>query len=271
VLVRERPSKTFLILDEAQWYAHDSVAEMLRVGRRFNLHVWAATQSLRSLPEVVRDAFMTNSADVVLFRGDPADVRDVSRWVPQVAPERIMRMPRGQAAVLIDKGSETHWIRLPAPSSGRGDPNRFRPVLPASLPPETVDASLPRIDATPPPVAASTARSLPEEVAPLVGALRELIGQADGRSELTVRLAELRSRWSADPSLAERRVRNGGRFLASAGAMVRTGRDDAGSFWVLSRERLMEVLAPETGPPEPEVAPGTLSPRGVERVQDEAS
>lgn len=271
VLGRESPSKTFLILDEAQWYAHDSVAEMLRLGRRFNLHVWAVTQSLRSLPEVVRDAFMTNSADVVLFRGDPSDVRDISRWVPQVAPERIMRMPRGQAAVLIDKGSETHWVLLPPPSSGRGDPNRFRPFLPASLPPETVDVSRPRIDATPPLAAASAARSPPAEAAPFVEALRELIGQADGRSELIVRLAELRSRWSADPSLADRRVRNGGRFLASTGAMVRSGRDDAGSFWVLSRERLAEVLVPVTGHPDSEVSPGTLPPGGVARVQDEAS
>ncbi|HEY6238462.1 MAG TPA: DUF87 domain-containing protein, partial [Thermoplasmata archaeon] len=57
-----RPPKTFLVLDEAQWYAHESLSEMLRLGRRSNLHVWLATQAFASLPEGVREAVGTNVA-----------------------------------------------------------------------------------------------------------------------------------------------------------------------------------------------------------------
>ena len=53
LLSRESPAKTFMILDEAQWFAHESLAEMLRLARRLNVHVILATQSIGSLPEVV--------------------------------------------------------------------------------------------------------------------------------------------------------------------------------------------------------------------------
>jgi hypothetical protein len=256
VLKREQPSKTFLVLDEAQWYAHDSMAEMLRLGRRFNFHVWTVTQSLRSLPEPVRDAFLTNSADVVLFRGDPLDVREVSRWAAQIAPERIMRMPRGEAAVLIDKGSETHWIRLPPPTRGASDPNRFRPVTPMAITVEDPDPQSPPID-VPPSLEPSPKRpTVPGQIAPLIGALTELVGRGNGDSEITVRLAELRKCCSTDPESADRAVRNGGRFLSSTGAILRSGRDVTGSFWVLSRSRLSELLAIPSGPMVPPAEKG---------------
>ncbi|MGC2289783.1 MAG: DUF87 domain-containing protein [Thermoplasmata archaeon] len=270
VLVRERPSKTFLILDEAQWYAHDSLAEMLRLGRRFNLHVWAATQSLHSLPEAVRDALTTNSADVVLFRGDPVDVRDVSRWVPQLAPERVMRMPRGEAAVLIDKGSETHWVHLLPLSRGNRDPLRFRPAVPTTAPAEVAGASRPSIEELPPPLSMPANRYQWEEATPLKMVLWEVMRREHGGSELIVRLAELRSRWPGDPASADQWVRNAGRLLSSTGIIVRTGRDCVGSFWVLSRERLAELLPSEPGGPEPAVRAEAQIVRNGEQSHDAA-
>ncbi len=248
VLGREPPSKTFLILDEAQWYAHDSVAEMLRLGRRFNLHVWAVTQSLRSLPEDVRDAATTNSADVVLFRGDPSDARDVARWVPSLAPERILSMPRGEAALLVDKGSRTHWVHVFPPRKGTGDPNRFRAILPVN---EPVEPS--REEGNPLVGSPATGDALTRPVrstapAPFFDALRDLLSRADTRPEFTVHLSEFRSRWPDTPALADRWVRSGGRLLSLNGALVRTGKDDAGSFWVLSRERLTIILRSAPGP-----------------------
>jgi Helicase HerA, central domain len=245
VLVRDRSTKIFLILDEAQWYAHDSVAEMLRLGRRFNLHVWAVTQSLASLPDVVRDAFMTNTADLVLFRGDPSDVRDVSRWVPHVTPERVLRMPRGEAAVLIDKGSETHWIRLSPLKRGIGDPDRFRPGPPTGDP--LANGTGPSLLGSPAIGAPESPQSVPAGQNPFLEALRESLGRTDESPEITVRLSELRAKCSGEPVLAEQWIRRGGRFLAANGSIVRSGRDDRGAFWVLSRERLTSLLrsAPE--------------------------
>jgi hypothetical protein len=270
VLVRKPPSKTFLILDEAQWYAHDSVAEMLRLGRRFNLHVWAVTQSLASLPEVVRGAFTTNSADLVLFRGDPSDVRDVSRWVPRVAPERIMRMPRGEAAVLIDKGSDTHWIQLSPLAEGRGDPDRFRPVAARGSPQEPAQAILQPSGPVPGEVRQNECGDRTEGANPLLEVLRASLDSPDIGPEFTVHLSDLRSRWPTQPTLAERWVRNGGRLLAAMGAILRSGRDDAGTFWVLSRKRLASALSSEEGDPNSRGGASVGGTNAADPSQDEA-
>lgn len=239
VLVRDLPSKTFLILEEAQWYAHESVAEMLRLGRRFNLHVWAVTQSLSSLPDVVREAFATNAADLVMFRGAPSDVRDISRWLPAIAPEGILRMPRGEAAVLIDKGTETRWVRLPPLRPGTGDVDRFRVVARVGGSPSNAKAH----SATPGEAgldANSTTGSL--DGPPFLEVLKEYLHNGPEEPEMTIRPAQLRSRWSAVPDLAERRVRSGGRLLVAKKVLLRSGRDGKGSYWVLSRDRLEQMI-----------------------------
>ncbi len=46
LLARSNGAKTFVVLDEAQWFAHESLAEMLRLGRRRNIHVVVATQAI---------------------------------------------------------------------------------------------------------------------------------------------------------------------------------------------------------------------------------
>lgn len=246
LLAREQPTKTFLILDEAQWYAHESVGEMLRLGRRFNLHVWAVTQSLRSLPEVVRDAFATNSADMVLFRGDPSDVRDVSRWVPQITPERIMRMSKGEAAVLIDKGSETHWVHLSSPRAGSGDATHFRTASPSggasAAPTQTESTSAVPGDPPPPPVDRTPLGRL--ENSPLSEALRDLLHRGGVSSELRISLAELRAQWPTEIGPADPWIRRAGRVLTENGTLVRTVNGVDGKCWVLSRDRLKGMLIP---------------------------
>jgi DNA helicase HerA-like ATPase len=253
ILERERPSKAFVVLDEAQWYAHDSVVQMLRLGRRFNVHVWAVTQSLRSLPEVVRDAFTTNSADLVLFRGDPVDARDVSRWVPQIAPDRLLRMPRGEAAVLIGKGAESRWVKFSPPVRGR----------------EVAEQSLARFAGLDDPAAPgiqcsgvgapmAESEELPTrppraETRSFLEGLARLIDPRQDRPQITVGLAQLRDQWPEDPALAQRRVRDGGRLLASAGAILRIGKNEQGTYWILSRVRLAELLGSDSGPYAPGV------------------
>ncbi|MCI4368213.1 MAG: DUF87 domain-containing protein, partial [Thermoplasmata archaeon] len=120
LLSRGRPTKTFLLLDEVQGYAHDSLAQMLRLGRRSNLHLVLATQSLRSLSEGVREATMTNAADFAVFRGSPDDAREISRWTTSVSPETLLSMPRGHATVLIGKGAWVASLRTrPLPMNPR--------------------------------------------------------------------------------------------------------------------------------------------------------
>lgn len=245
VLSRAQSGKCFLVLDEAQWYAHDGVADMLRMGRRFDLHVGAVTQSLRSLPESVRDAVTTNSADIVLFRGDPMDARDVSRWAPGISPERVLRMARGEAAVLLDKGVGIRWIRLAKPLPTPGVVESL-----GTFPPGPGDARDGTSPADPGPVRApETAPSVivgPESTS-ILEWLRAAALETPGLEEVKVRHAELRNRWAADPSKAERLLREGGRILSSSGAILRKGRDSGGSYWVLSRPRLTDVLS-ERGP-----------------------
>ncbi len=119
LLARPTPSKVFLALEEAQWYAHESLLELLRLGRRGNIHVWAATQSLRSLGEELREAVLTNASDLAIFRGDPEEAREFARWSPELTVERLLALPRGHAAVLVGKGVDLSWtVTEPLPPEG---------------------------------------------------------------------------------------------------------------------------------------------------------
>lgn len=236
VLVRPVRDKIFLVLDEVQWYGHESVAEMLRLGRRFNLHIWAATQSFDSLPTLLQEALRTNSADLVVFRGDPAGLRDLARWAPEVRPEAAMRLRRGEAAVLVDKGAQIRWIALPPPSG-----KSLRPD-PAT---EPTSDDRPRAHPQPPgppPDDTSVGADFVAEAGPW-SALRQYVDEAGHGTELTVRLRDLRVRCSEAPEAAERMVRDCGRALSSRGLIVRSGRDEVGSYWVLSVVGLRALLA----------------------------
>jgi Helicase HerA, central domain len=111
LLRRPGRPKTFVLLDEAQWFAHEGLNELLRLARRRNVHVGLATQSLASLEESVREAVRTNVADLVVFRSGAEEARDLARAIAGLEPEQLVALPRGRAAVLLGKGERLAWVR----------------------------------------------------------------------------------------------------------------------------------------------------------------
>ena len=198
LLARSGSGKTFVVLDEAQWFAHESLAEMLRLGRRANVHVVLATQSLASLPEGVREAVWTNVADLVVFRGSPEEAREVGRIAPGAPAEAILALPRGWAVFLRGKGQRATWIRAAH---------------------RTPSGATPAAAAPPAPVCGET----------------EILEWLDGRAprdpgvrEVEIALADLRADLRPDDAL----LRRLGARLGRAGAIVaRPG--PRGPIWVV--------------------------------------
>lgn len=118
ILARPRSEKLFLLSDEVQWFAHESLTDLLRLGRRFNVHVGVATQAIRSLPEPVRDSIWTNCADFVVFRGSPDEAREFSRWLPGIVPGELLALPPGRALAFLGKGSKVEWLKTDALQTG---------------------------------------------------------------------------------------------------------------------------------------------------------
>ncbi len=224
VLARSDSSKIFLILDEAQWFAHESLAEMLRLGRFANLHVVLATQSLGSLPETVRESVWTNVADIVAFRGSPEEARELARVARGLTVDSILSLPRGHAVTLLGKGQSVRWLRT----------LRLPERVPSA--PEGTGAG------TPDP----GGRGVPPAVETVLRLLRNRAAGLAGASRLEVSLAELRS--AVDPSGAA--VRQVGSLLASAGALVNSEHGGEGTVWTIAPERIPPPTArpPEFGP-----------------------
>jgi DNA helicase HerA-like ATPase len=246
VLSRPGASKTFIVLDEAQWFSHESLAEMLRLGRRANLHVVLATQSIASLPETVTEAVWTNVSDFVAFRGSPEESRELARAVRGVSTEAILSLPRGHAVVLLGKGHTVRWLRTlrlpkrtPNAPEGRLDP---RPGGALGATDRTVSGP-PAGSATRGPGSVSTR---PREADPgtatsanVIDLLRLRAKALPPGSSLRVSLEELRR--AVDPGGAA--VRAAGSILRRAGAIAATERSDAGSIWLIAPDRIP--------PPEP--------------------
>ena len=91
LLAREAPAKTFVLLDEAQWFGHESLAEMLRLARRRNVHVGVATQSIASLAGTYRTRCERTSRTLWSFVALPrtlassVDRSSDRRWTPSGA------------------------------------------------------------------------------------------------------------------------------------------------------------------------------------------
>ncbi|MCI4332708.1 MAG: hypothetical protein L3K01_03105 [Thermoplasmata archaeon] len=243
LIARRRAAKTFVVADELQWYANDALLELFRLGRRFNVHLWAATQSLASLPESVREAAVTNSADLVVFRGSPEDAREVARWAPDLGAETVLGLRRGEAAVLIGKGREVGWVRLPF-EPDRPQPERWSSVWQQcrTLWSDPPGAAAPAADDL------GESRGTSSSIDPLRAVLLVLwagflaAGEAD---VLTVGVDGLRE--VADPSGAT--VRAAGQRLASAGALeVRNS--EVGRIWTVRRDGVAALLGPGVGPEE---------------------
>ena len=224
-------TKTFVLLDEAQWFAHESLAEMLRLARRRNVHVVLATQSVASLPEVVQEALWTNVADFVAFRGLPEEAREIGRMAPGVTPARLLGLRRGEAVVLLGKGAEVRWVRTarvpPAavgpPSEPPNPPSREGP---ARVPEPEVrsgsDGSIPGGDAG--------AVTVGEAVDWIRGSTRDLPEE----DPWPLPLIDLRARYPGDPDL----VRRLGALLGRSGALRRSDRSGKGPVWWIDLRRL---------------------------------
>jgi len=241
LLARPVPSKTFVLLDETQWFAHESLAEMLRLARRRNVHVILATQTVSSLPEQVRDAVWTNVSDLVAFRGSPEEARELARATSRISPEEILSLPRGHAAVLIGKGNSVAWVRAVG-----------RPSGPES--PQPRATSVPGAGAILPMAVNRTKVHREDDPEIVLEWLRSRAREADGEGPIEVMLSELRA--SVDPN--GHAIRAAGSLLGRAGALLRSSHQESGSVWTLDPRRF---------PAEPPGTPSATARGDAEETQ----
>ena len=239
LLSRPERSKVFVVLDEAQWFSHESLTEMLRLGRRANVHVVLATQAVASLPDSVREAVWTNVADFVAFRGSPEEAREFARVAHGLAPETILSLPRGEAAVLLGKGQAVEWIRS-ARLPGNADPSPAPNASDREDPQEigTPEGSEPSPDPGGRPRGPVGTETGAEER--VFRRLRALAAARGDGTILRVPLSELRQ--EEDPG--ERAVRVAGSVLGRRGALLDTVREDGGSVWHIAVDRIPPPPAP---------------------------
>ncbi len=233
LLARRPAPKTFVFLDEAQWFSHESLAEMLRLGRRANVHVVLATQAVGSLPESVADAVWTNVADFVAFRGSPEEAREVARMAPEVAADSILALPRGHAVALLGKGHSVRWIRTARTPVG---PDLGRPG-------ESASADRPI------PPAAPSFPTRPVEVADVIRWLATRVRRDGSPVRVRVSLQDLRRELGASNDV----VRAAGGTLGRAGALASVTRQDGTTVWELVSDRIPSD--PGDGLPPPPAGP----------------
>ena len=239
LLARSPRSKTFVILDESQWFSHESLAEMLRLARRRNVHVVLATQTIGSLPEGVDAAVWTNVSDFVAFRGSPEEAREFARATSGVSVEDLLALPRGHAAVLLGKGNTVAWVR----TVGR----------PPAAPREWGDEEcVPMTSAESPAPGSSSVDPPSATVESVLAWIRSRALLLSPEESLRVDLAELRK--SVDP--AGRAVREAGAILGRAGAIRSSVRAPAGSAWILDPARIPSAPPVPAGLPDPGDAEG---------------
>jgi hypothetical protein len=255
LLSRPEAAKTFVVLDEAQWFSNDSLAEMLRLGRRKNVHVVLATQAIASLPESVGEAVWTNVSDFVAFRGSPEEAREFARVAPGVSAEALLSLPRGEAAVLIGKGEQVRWVRTirwPAHPAAAGTES-WGSGAPEEDSPEDDETEL----------AGPAGRLGASGLDQVLGELLRLAATEDPSKPLIVSVPELRQKF--DPG--GEGARQAGGILSRSGALTRTERSSLGRVWVIDRARLAASCAKLTDLAGAEVhPPAPLAPSGSEPV-----
>lgn len=224
LLARPTRTKTFVLLDEIQWFAHEALADLVRLGRRYNTHVYAATQALASLPDAVQEPLRTNVADLLLFRGDPREAREWSRWLPEVGAERLQGSPKGRGVLLTGKGARVEWIRTVPPLPPEG-PTRSSDGVPPGATRDTAGGparSKPKRSApTASPESGPTSAAEQPEWSALVEP------DADGKGVL--RLARLR----ALPGWGEARIRALGAELRRRGVLAGASGQGESRSWRL--------------------------------------
>ncbi len=237
LLARPGGPKTVVALDEAQWYAHDAAAEILRLGRRSNVHLYLATQSLNSLLPPVREAVLTNAADFLVFRGAPEDAREFSRWRADVGPDLLLSLGRGEAVLLVGKGQRATRLQTSAlpPSDESG---RARQELRERL--KCWEVAAP----TAPP--ANPATLAPAEADELEELLRAAMPESGAQESFDFPFERVRLLYDP-PGI---RVRALGKRLRAAQALLGRGHGPDGAFWRLSTRAVARTLPPE---PDPEI------------------
>lgn len=221
LLARRSNPKTFVVLDESQWFSHESLAEMLRLARRRNVHVMLATQTVASLPEAVAEAVWTNVSDVIAFRGSAAEARELSRTTTGVSVEDLMALPRGHAAVLLGKGNRVEWLR----TAGRPPPSdEMRNEIHGGNSPPIQDTAPDSAPTSPP----------PPSIEKVLAWIRARASALPKGSMLRVDLAELRK--SVDPQ--GETLRSVGALLGRLGAIVVKDRSQDHTVWVVDPSRL---------------------------------
>lgn len=241
LLARPSNPKTFVVLDESQWFSHESLAEMLQLARRRNVHVVLATQTIGSLPEAVAAAVWTNVSDFVAFRGSPEEARELARATSGLSVEEILALPRGHAVVLLGKGNSVAWIRTvgrpPGPEAGSLDADRSVSEDDCSTDGPSAPPDLPRRSS--------------EEVLDWIRMLAEHPAP-DGT--VRVDLGELRRHVDPDG----RAVRDVGAILGRAGALVSSVRTEGRTTWIIDPARV---------PPRPAEAHASLASGRAEGPQ----
>ena len=223
LLARPSNPKTFVVLDESQWFSHESLAEMLRLARRRNVHVILATQTVGSLPEAVADAVWTNVSDFIAFRGSPEEARELSRATHGLSVEELLALPRGHAAVLLGKGGSVDWVRAVGRPSGlerRSHEEESAPSVPQ-----------------PPAASGQPGPGQEREPATVDSVLAWILERARGQpagEPLRVKLSELRS--SLDPG--GQVVREVGARLGRVGALISAARSEGSAVWVVDPARI---------------------------------
>ena len=235
LLARPSNPKTFVVLDESQWFSHESLAEMLRLARRRNVHVVLATQTIGSLPEAVAAAVWTNVSDFVAFRGSPEEARELARATSGLSVEEILALPRGHAAVLLGKGNAVAWIRTagrpPEPEGPPSEPEESR---------ETDGSPSQGLEPTHDRPEAKT-----EEVLDWIRSRSQHQGTDD-----TVRVDLANLRELLDPE--GRAIREAGAILGRAGALVSSARSEGRATWTIDLAR----VPPRSADADPSVRPG---------------
>jgi hypothetical protein len=238
---RDRRRALALFLDEVQAYPTTVLLEMLALGRRFNLHLVAATQSLGSLSPALREALLTNCRDWVLFRGSPADVRYVEDVAPSISRE-LTGLAQGEALVLRGKGRRIARLRtLPLRAASGERPASSPVLLPAVSGSDTSDVREARAPSEPAgPVPAS------RESDYLTGLFRSRLeewrkGQPEGTVLLPLREVLL---WLHGDAKEVRRI---GALGFRTGLFRGRRETSEGPCWEL-REEMGEGVAPASSP-----------------------
>ena len=224
IVARRSASPTYVFLEEAPWYANDAMAQMLRLGRRWGVHLVVVAQSTEAFPEELREAIATNVADQVRFRGSPSEARELERGGFALRPDELAQLPRGMAVGLFGKGSELRWIRV--------DPlvERTRAIDPGG---RSASGS-----PVPGPPGDRVASPHMERRTRAAEALRDWLRAAPPGSPIELELAS----WRASVGVDDRALRDVGRRLIDAGA-VRSARRAGRTFWRFDRDLAGRLLA----------------------------